>query len=524
MVEINHRLPAGGRWLALLGVALALLFSAAAFSILRSDDAKIANKVTSAEPTERIRLGDGETFDLELKKVVKNIEGTEIEMLSYGGSIPGPTFDVEEGATITLNIQNKLDIASTIHPHGINNDVENDGVPEISQSEILPGDSYQQTIRFTDPGVYWYHPHVREDYAQASGMYANFVVRPSDDSEWKTYDSEQVVMLSDLQINESGALDYNKEKVTHVVMVSFDALQLVNGDKNPTLSGRANEVMRLYFTNAASARSFKLTIPDAYIKLVGGDNGLFEKEEIVDHVTVAPSERYFVDVLFESAGTFPVFNDNDEATTQIATIEVAPNGALSENARNFETLNSRESVSKEIKELLLGEKVSGIRKRLATRVDMHPLFMQSMAEEMARAEADDDGKEHGIEWEDEMPDANSRSDIENTEWSLVDLDKPREESFEWSFAQGDVVRIVIENSENTMHPMQHPIHLHGQKFFVDKINGEPTSNKVFKDVVQIPRGDTYEIVVKMENKGTWLLHCHISEHMESGMVGKVIVK
>jgi suppressor of ftsI len=523
MIEINHKIPMKMKRLTVLGMIVALLVILAMFSFLRSDDAQIINQISNATSSERIKLSDGEVFDLELKKVVKNIDGSEVEMLSYGGSIPGPTFDVEEGATITLNIQNKLDIASTIHPHGINNDVENDGVPEISQSEILPGDSYQQTIRFTDPGVYWYHPHVREDYAQASGMYANFVVRPSDDSEWNTYDSEQVVMLSDLQLNDADSLDYNKEKVTHVVMGRFGDIQLVNGDKNPTLSVRANEVTRLYFTNAASARSFRLTIPDASMKLIGGDNGLFEAEEIIDHVTVAPSERYFVDVLFETAGTFPVFNDNDEATTQIATIEVAPNETLSENARKFETLNTRESVSEEIKQLLLEEEVSGIQKRLATRVDMNPLFMQSMAEEMARAEADDDGKEHGIEWEDEMPDANSRSDVENTEWSLVDLDKPREESFEWSFEQGDVVRIVIENSENTMHPMQHPIHLHGQKFVVDKINGESTENKVFKDVVQIPRGDTYEIVVKMENKGTWLLHCHISEHMESGMVGRVTV-
>jgi FtsP/CotA-like multicopper oxidase with cupredoxin domain len=107
---------------------------------------------------------------------------------------------------------------------------------------------------------------------------------------------------------------------------------------------------------------------------------------------------------------------------------------------------------------------------------------------------------------------------------LVDLDNPREKSFDWSFNENDVVTISVENSERTMHPMQHPIHIHGQKFIVKSINGVETDNRVFKDVVQIPVGDTYELVVRMENIGTWLLHCHISEHMESGMVGKFTVQ
>jgi FtsP/CotA-like multicopper oxidase with cupredoxin domain len=116
-----------------------------------------------------------------------------------------------------------------------------------------------------------------------------------------------------------------------------------------------------------------------------------------------------------------------------------------------------------------------------------------------------------------------RSNKENTAWSLVDLENPREDSFEWKFKRDDVVSITVENGTRTMHPMQHPIHLHGQKFIVASINGVPTENRVFKDVVQIPVGDTYELVVQMENVGTWLLHCHIPEHMESGMMGKITV-
>ena len=66
--------------------------------------------------------------------------------------------------------------------------------------------------------------------------------------------------------------------------------------------------------------------------------------------------------------------------------------------------------------------------------------------------------------------------------------------------------------------MQHPIHFHGQRFLVLSDNGIKTSNFVWKDTVLVPSGDTVEILLEASNVGKWMAHCHISEHLSSGMM------
>ena len=66
--------------------------------------------------------------------------------------------------------------------------------------------------------------------------------------------------------------------------------------------------------------------------------------------------------------------------------------------------------------------------------------------------------------------------------------------------------------------MQHPIHFHGQRFVVLSRDGVTNDNLQWKDTVLIPRGQTVDILVEMSNPGEWMAHCHIAEHLESGMM------
>ena len=88
---------------------------------------------------------------------------------------------------------------------------------------------------------------------------------------------------------------------------------------------------------------------------------------------------------------------------------------------------------------------------------------------------------------------------------------------------GDKVKIRIFNDPKSMHPMQHPIHLHGQRFLILSVDGKPVENQVWKDTTLVPAGATIDILVDMTNPGEWMFHCHISEHLESGMMTKFIV-
>lgn len=104
-------------------------------------------------------------------------------------------------------------------------------------------------------------------------------------------------------------------------------------------------------------------------------------------------------------------------------------------------------------------------------------------------------------------------------WILRDRDGGHENmDIDWRFRQGDLVRLRIRNARELLHGMHHPIHIHGQRFLVLSMNGVPNDNRVWKDTFLLPVGWTAELLVEMSNPGDWMLHCHISEHLESGMM------
>ena len=88
----------------------------------------------------------------------------------------------------------------------------------------------------------------------------------------------------------------------------------------------------------------------------------------------------------------------------------------------------------------------------------------------------------------------------------------------WGFDEGDVVKIRIFNDPRSLHPMNHPLHLHGQRFLVLDVDGKRNDNLVWKDTAIIPVASTVDLLVDMSNPGEWVMHCHIAEHLHAGMI------
>ena len=59
-----------------------------------------------------------------------------------------------------------------MHWHGLRLENRYDGTHE-TQAPIPVGGRFTARVAFPDPGVYWYHPHIREDYGQEMGLYGN---------------------------------------------------------------------------------------------------------------------------------------------------------------------------------------------------------------------------------------------------------------------------------------------------------------------------------------------------------------
>jgi len=105
-----------------------------------------------------------------------------------------------------------------------------------------------------------------------------------------------------------------------------------------------------------------------------------------------------------------------------------------------------------------------------------------------------------IEREDPMPAMNKQSTSQEVKWVLIDRQTQKQNmDINRSFNKGDKVKVRIFNDPNSAHPMQHPIHFHGQRFVVLSRNGVVNDNFVWKDTVLVPAGEYVDIILDASN-------------------------
>ena len=123
-----------------------------------------------------------------------------------------------------------------------------------------------------------------------------------------------------------------------------------------------------------------------------------------------------------------------------------------------------------------------------------------------------------VEWSGTMPIMNWLTTSNEVTWLLRDSVTGAENmDIDWNFQVGDVVKSRLVNNRDAWHAMQHPLHIHGQRFLVLDQDGVRNNNLVWKDTVLLPAGTTTDILLEISNPGRWMVHCHIAEHLESGM-------
>jgi len=293
--------------------------------------------------SELVELQDGDEFALEIVPVRKQIGGATVRMLAYNGSIPGPTLKVPQGATITVPVTNHGDIEATVHWHGLRLENRYDGTHD-TQRPMEVGERFQYRLQFPDPGVYWYHPHIREDYGQELGLYGNILVTPTEADYWPPVHRELLLTLDDLLI-EDGKIAAFGEETTHVAMGRFGNVMLVAGEPDLRLEAKRGEVVRLYLTDTANTRVFNVTLPGAQMKLVGADAGHYEHEAVVEEVLLAPSERVVLDVLFPDAGELELQHRTPDRTYRLASISVTDDQAEPSYADEFPRLRTNRDMA-----------------------------------------------------------------------------------------------------------------------------------------------------------------------------------
>jgi FtsP/CotA-like multicopper oxidase with cupredoxin domain len=515
--------------------------------------------LSKAGQTELVELADGDTFDLRIEPVAKQLGDETVRMLAYNGSIPGPTLRVPEGSEVEVRITNEGDLADTVHWHGLRLENRYDGTHE-TQRPLEPGDTFTARIKFPDPGAYWYHPHVREDYGQEMGLYGNVIVEPADPDYWPPAHREIALTLDDVLLEDGKIGPFSRSETTHAAMGRFGEILLIAGDTELELEAKRGEIVRFFLTNTANTRVFRVALPGARMKLVGGDAGRVEHEQFVDDVILGPSERVVVDVHFDQAGQLTLEHHTPGKTYELASIKIAEEAAAPPLADEFAELRTNEEMSAErerARPFLEAEPDKTISFLAEMDMDhgedgpytcpMHPEVVQDKpghcpkcgmkllsSELVGETEGDHEhhhndhetGHDHGgstaagIEWEDDMVEMNRMTTPANMRWKIVDQATGAEnQDIDWQFRVGERVKIRLLNEMGGDHPMHHPFHVHGAgRFLVLARDGEAEPNLVWKDTVLVRTGQTVDLLLEVTNPGRWMAHCHIAEHHESGMM------
>lgn len=437
------------------------------------DDIKIA-EAEDADPDPKVVA-----VTLEARVVPLEIEpGVLTDVWTYGGQLPGPTIRAKKGDRVVVTFQNALPEPTTVHWHGVRVPAAMDGT-EMMQTPVEPGGDFVYDFEVKDAGTYWYHPHINASAQVGYGLYGALVV--SDEDEPPLGD-DVVLVLSDIGLDDEGQLlpgdhqgwfgDYFGRQ---------GAINLVNGKVMPKLKARVGVPQRWRVVNASRAKYNRLKLEGHGFTLVGVDGGLIDRPVSDAEVVLPPGARAEVvfvpreggdervDVIDFGVDHFHLGTEPIQGSlfslevTDDAPVRAPP---IPSTLRTFVSLDDhaghpQQSVTLDVVTATDGNSYFGINGAL------HP-----------------DG-------EDFHAHTNSFE-----EWTLL-------------------------NTTN----QDHPFHLHGFFFQVLEVGGRPPPVRGWFDTVNLEPQVPVRIGIVFDDRaGSWMFHCHILDHTDTGMMRMLMVE
>jgi FtsP/CotA-like multicopper oxidase with cupredoxin domain len=405
--------------------------------------------------------------------------GQRVHAWTYDGRLPGPLIRARVGDRVVVHLKNDLPAPTTLHWHGVRVPIEMDGVPDVSQPEVKPGETFTYDFIARDAGLYWYHPHVMSAAQVGFGLYGALLIEdPSNDVDIA---DQLTLVLSDIGFDEHGVLEpADSGGPAGMVFGREGEHILANGRIMPTLRARSGAPQRWRIVNAAKTRYFLLDLDGQPFYVIGSDGGLLEYPQKKDDLLVTPGER--VDVIVtpkrpkEGALTLHAnlynrgygsveFRTNEDVL-QVAFDDRpdAPATPLPKVSRHFDA-----------------PQIDG-----ATKVDLL-LSLPPMTATNGKPEYQING----------VP-----------SWKAKPFLAKVGERQIWT----------VRNDSK----YAHPLHLHGFSFLPLDEKLQPIHPMAWKDTINVPIDGTVRFLVNFDERpGMWMFHCHILDHADGGMMGHV---
>ena len=462
-------------------------------------------------------------FDIDYREI--NVTGNAVTALVIDGGIPAPTIEANLNDTLKITFNNRMDVDTSIHWHGVLLPNDQDGVPYLTTPPIAAGGSLTFEYPVTHTGTYWYHAHT--GLQEQRGLYGALVFHNPADT--YLYDKELVLVLSDWTDEHPGAVLRNLKREDDYYSLKKDTVQswrgvlkngkqairnridgalirmgpmdlsdvgydafLINGEQSLHNTGiKQGDRVRLRIINASASSYF-------HVEFSGGDMLLIEADGLpvvgraVERLRLATAETYDVIVHIRADKRYEVRATAEDvsghASYYLGTGEAVPVlPALKPNL------------------YLVGHGSHSRRRGRVVHADrhghMHHTSEYAGLKAKERTSFDTSRNTREI-------DLRLTGSMERYTWSfdnrtLTEADKIR-------IKRGEIVRFNLVN-ETMMH---HPIHLHGHFFRV--LNGQDEYAPL-KHTVNVPPLDTVTIEFAADEEKDWFFHCHNLYHMKSGM-------
>ncbi|WES63820.1 multicopper oxidase family protein [Microbacter sp. GSS18] len=439
-----------------------------------------ADTVASWKEPEVLTSSDG-VLDLDLAVAETDVVvgGATVRMMTYNGTVPGPTLHLRAGDRLRVRLENGLGSPTNLHTHGLH--VSADGNSDNPFVNIAPGEAFSYEIELPPDhpsGVFWYHPHHHGTVADQlfAGLYGAIVV---DDEDWSAA-SPRVAVVSDVSID-GGAV----AAVTRAdrMLGRTGEILLTNGVPSPVLRGPAGEPQRLLVVNACASRYLDLRMEGLDALVRGVDSARWEAPASSDRLLLAPGNRADI----------------------VVTMPAAPAELIAaEHARGRAgggMMGGGSAVSPEAVVLVLQPDAAAPAPALAPVAPGAWADLRGASIDAARTVTMTMGMGGG---------AGMRFLLDGRSFAPGRVDQ--------SVRIGTVEEWTIVNSS----PMSHPFHLHVWPMQVVALDGVEVAGTDVRDVVDVPAGSSATVRIAFDAfPGRTVYHCHILDHEDLGMMAVV---
>lgn len=458
------------------------------------------------EPEVRQSVGGVLETAITMKYAYRDVGGYRLYMRTYDGKVPGPTLRLKPGDTLKLKLVNDLPPnrdrmpmnpaiphqfnRSNFHSHGLH--VSPGGIADNVMRAMEPGGTYDVEIAIPSDhiaGTNWYHPHAHgsADVQVASGMVGALIIEGDfADVPEIAQAKERTLILGEAVFDSFGMV----EDFATLFPESSARFLMVNGQREPAITMRPGEVQRWRIIHAGWQDDIFFELEKHQLHAIARDGiplaeiGLTPPPAPTDpaKMLLAPGQR--VDVLVKAGepGTYALRalpNDQGYAspTGPLARIVVAGDPL---------PMNLPAALPKPAHRSIADDEITGRREVRFSAT--HP---------------EKGATEHWQEFS-----------------FMIDGKTFDPKRIDQRLKLGAVEEWTVINE----HKDDHVFHIHVNDFELTKVNGVPLPKPIWLDTAILPRYGSITFRTRFEDfTGIFMMHCHMMNHEELGMMQTVEV-